>query len=84
MMCAIMHMMAPCVLSCQARWQKRNKGPTVAVPDTQPQIVQGEIFIMEKGWDPDNQDKNNSQKNISGALFYDFSNVDTKVCHIVI
>lgn len=54
MMCAIMHMMAPCVLSCQARWQKRNKGPTVAVPDTQPQIVQGEIFIMEKGWDPDN------------------------------
>ena len=53
MMCAIMHMMAPCVLTCQARWQKRKKGPTVAVPDTQPQIVQGEILIVEKSWNPD-------------------------------
>ena len=54
MMCAIMHMAAPCILSCQARRQKRKRGPTVPVPDTQPQVVQGEIIIMEKGWSPEN------------------------------
>ena len=54
MMCAIMHMAAPCILSCQARHQKRKRGPTVPVPDTQPQVVQGEIIIMEKGWSPEN------------------------------
>jgi len=54
MMCAIMHMMAPCILNCQARLAKRKKGPTVAIPDTQPQMVQGEIIIMEKGYNPEN------------------------------
>ena len=53
MMCAIMHMMAPCVLNLQARWEKRKRGPTVPIPDTQPQIVQGEIIIMEKGYNPE-------------------------------